>query len=857
MSAKKKNKPTEIEDDELEDLEDEIESLDYTPRELEPSQISDRDEKERANRPAVFDIPVLPLREIVVFPYMVIPLFVGRNLSLAAIEKAMETNREILLVSQKQAKTDHPSREDLHDVGTVAEIMQLLKLPDGIVKILVEGTARARVRKYRDNDKFFEAEIEEYVDTEDKNLRTQALMRNAITQFEAYIKLNKNVPVEIINVTNSVENPGRLADIIVAHLKLKVEAKQEVLEAFSAEDRLSMICDILNKEIEILNIEKKIRGRVRKQMEQVQKEYYLREQIKAIQKELGENDEAANEAKEFRKLIDKAKMPKDIKDKVLKELDKFAKMSYSSAESGVIRNYLEIMVELPWSKKTKDHLDAKVAQETLDKDHYGLEKVKERIIEFLAVCQLKNTIKGPILCLVGPPGVGKTSLARSIAEAMGRKFARISLGGMRDEAEIRGHRRTYVGAMPGRLIQTLKQVGTKNPVILLDEIDKTGSDFKGDPSSALLEVLDPEQNVTFRDHYIGVPFDLSQVLFLTTANHPYSIPGPLMDRMEVISLSGYTEEEKVQIAKKYLVPKQIEENGLKEGQLSISEDALVEIIRCYTREAGVRDLERKVGSVARKVAKAMVMEKDKKTRKVTAKNVVDYLGVRKLLPDMQGIEDQVGVVTGLAVTSLGGNILPIEVEIMEGAGKILLTGNLGDVMKESCQAAITYVRRHREKFFIDPEFYKKLDIHIHAPEAAIPKDGPSAGITIATALVSALTNVRVRKDVAMTGEISLKGKVMPIGGVRDKSLAAYRVGIKDIILCEENEKDLEEIPKEIKENIRFHIVKTFDEVLKVALVAKDYQDLLSGKAKPAIVASEPKSKGRGRRKSVQIQATED
>jgi ATP-dependent Lon protease len=782
-------------------------------------------------------MPVLPLREVVVFPYMVIPLFVGRDMSLAAIEKAMETDRRILLISQKQAKTDNPEVDDLHEVGTIAEVMQLLKLPDGIVKILVEGLSRASVRNYTDNKEFFEAEVNVYEDDDEKTVKTQALMRNAIAQFEQYVKLNKTVPVEIINVTSTVESPGRLADIIVAHLKLKVEVKQDVLEAFDPESRLSMITDILNKEIEILNIESKIRGRVRKQMEQIQKEYYLREQMKAIQKELGENDEVAAEVKELKKAIERAKMPKDVKDKAVKELDKFAKMSYSSAESGVIRNYLEWLTELPWAKKTKDKLDANEAQDVLDQDHFGLEKVKERIIEFLAVCQLKKSIKGPILCLVGPPGVGKTSLAKSVARAMGRKFARVSLGGMRDEAEIRGHRRTYVGAMPGRIIQMLKQVGTRNPLICLDEIDKTGSDFKGDPASALLEVLDPEQNNAFRDHYLGVPFDLSQVLFFTTANYYQGIPAPLLDRMEIINLSGYTEEEKLEIAQRYLVPKQMEENGLEEGQLTIDKSGLVEIIRCYTREAGVRNLERQIGSVCRKVAKEMVTTGRDKGRRVSEKHVEKYLGVRQFLPDMQGKDDQVGVVAGLAVTSLGGTMLPIEVEVLEGNGKIILTGNLGDVMKESCQAAITYVRKNRIKLGIPKDFHKKLDIHIHAPEAAVPKDGPSAGITIATAVVSALTDVRVRKDVAMTGEISLKGHVLPIGGVKDKSLAAYRVGIRDIVICKQNEKDLQDVPKEIKKKLNFHIVTDFSEVLDVAFVKEDYEKLLAKAKKKSSTAS--------------------
>ncbi|MCO4783940.1 MAG: endopeptidase La [Candidatus Cloacimonetes bacterium] len=797
-------------DDELEDTEEFFLSDDH-----EEDELPRRVEK-------VFTLPVLPLREIVVFPYMVIPLFVGRAPSLKAIDKSLDGNREILLVSQKDAKVDNPKAKDLHDVGTIAEIMQPLKLPDGIVKILVEGTSRAKVFEYTKEEGCLVAKVEEFEDLEEKNLRTQALMRNSISQFEQYIKLNKNVPIEIINVINSVESPGRLADVIVAHLKLKVSDKQEVLEAFNAEERLAMLCDILNREIEILNIEKRIRGRVRKQMEQVQKEYYLREQIKAIQKELGENDEVAAEVRDLKEALEKAKLPKDVKEKAFKELDKFSKMSQSSAESGVIRNYLEVLSELPWSKKSKDRLDAIKAQEILDKDHFGLEKVKERIIEFMAVCQLKKSIKGPILCLVGPPGVGKTSLAKSIAEAMGRKFARISLGGVRDEAEIRGHRRTYIGALPGRIIQTLREVGTKNPLILLDEIDKTSSDFKGDPSSALLEVLDPEQNINFTDHYISVPFDLSSVLFLTTANHIQGIPGPLMDRMEVINLSGYTQEEKTEIADRYLVPKQIKENGLTEKHLDIDKKALVEVIRCYTKEAGVRTLERTVGSLCRKVAKEFVIDPKKKKVKLSEKHIKKYLGARKILPDEQSEDHQVGVVTGLAVTSLGGCTLPIEVETLEGSGKVIITGNLGDVMKESCQAAVSYVRKHRDVFKINKDFYKKLDIHIHAPEAAVPKDGPSAGITIATGVVSALTNIEVRKDVAMTGEISLKGRVMPIGGLKEKSLAAYRVGIKDIIVCKENEKDIEEIPKEIQKQINFHIVRTFSEVLSVALVHNDY-----------------------------------
>jgi len=769
----------------------------------------------------VREYPLLPLREMVVFPYMIIPLFVGRPKSLKAIEMAMEEGREMMVVAQRDSSTDEPQPKDLYHVGTVVQVMQVVKLPDDIVKILVEGGHRARVDEVKIQGDSMIARVTEIPDDEEKTVKIEALMRNVVSQFEQYIKINKKIPVEVVVVANNVESPGRLADIITAHLNLGVEVKQEILEAFSPEERLERLSAILHKEIEIQQIDKKIRGRVRKQMETIQKEYYVREQIKAIQKELGDADELLEEVEVYKQKIAEAKMPEVAEKKCLKEVDKLAKTSAMSAESGVLRSYIDTMIELPWSISSKDKLDIPKAHKILDEDHYGLEEPKERILEFLSVCKLKRSLKGPIICLMGPPGVGKTSVARSVARAMGREFVRVSLGGIHDEAEIRGHRKTYVGAMPGRIIQLIKRAGTNNPVFLLDEIDKTGKDFRGDPSSALLEVLDPEQNGTFTDHYLGVPFDLSKVLFLTTANVPHTIPEPLRDRMEIIRIPGYTEEDKVEIGRKYLVPKQMRENGLKRRHVSCDDSALVHIIRYYTREAGVRELERQIGGVFRKVAKHIVLTGKKALRvRITASRVKKYLGIPKYRYGQREETPEIGVVTGLAWTEVGGCILPIEAITMEGTGKLIITGQLGDVMQESARAAVSYLRSHYSEFGIPQNFHKSTDLHIHAPEGAIPKDGPSAGITIATAVVSAVTGRAVSPLVAMTGEITVLGKVLPVGGIKEKVLAAFRVGIRDIVLCKKNSKDIEEIPAKIRKQITFHPVEHFTEVLDVALVKK-------------------------------------
>ena len=770
--------------------------------------------------------PLLPLRDVVVFPYMVVPLFVGRKKSIRAIEEAMLKNRKIILCSQKQAKTDDPEAEELFETGTVAEILQLLKLPDGILKILVEGTTRIKINRFTKLDEFFEVEGEVIYTEDKKTIELQALMRNIITLFEQYVKLNKKIPLEVIMVANNVEEPGRLADIITAHLNLKVEEKQEILEAFEPRDRLERIASILNRELEIMMVEKKIRGQVRKQMEQIQKEYYLREQMKAIQKELGDADERTEEVEELKQAIAKAGMPEEAREKADKELAKLTKMPPGSAEATVSRNYIDWLVALPWKKHTRDRIDLEKCQEILDEDHFGLKKVKERILEYLAVCRLKKSIKGPILCLIGPPGVGKTSLGKSIARALNRKFARISLGGMRDEAEIRGHRRTYIGAMPGRIIQAVRDTGANNPVILLDEIDKMGMDFRGDPSSALLEALDPEQNYSFSDHYIATPFDLSKVLFLTTANVPHTIPGPLRDRLEVVYLPGYTEEEKVSISQKYLVPKQKEANGIDKHDINIEESAIVEVIRKFTREAGVRSLERELASIFRKIARDLVLGKlkpDSSTARgrvnldVTNASVEQYLGIPKFHNDKLEGKDEIGLVNGLAWTEVGGTTLPIEVVVMPGRGKIILTGSLGDVMKESAHASLSYLRSHADEINMRPIDYDSIDLHIHFPEGAVPKDGPSAGIAIATAIYSALNEAPVRNDFAMTGEITLRGRVLPVGGIKEKLLAAHRQNITDIILSADNEKELEEIPPQILKNLTIHKVSLASEVLKLAL----------------------------------------
>ncbi|NLI75638.1 MAG: endopeptidase La [Candidatus Riflebacteria bacterium] len=773
--------------------------------------------------------PLLPLRDVVVFPYMVVPLFVGRKKSIRAIEEAMLKERKIILCSQKQAKTDDPAMADLYETGTIAEILQLLKLPDGILKILVEGTTRVKIKSFTKSDEYFEVEVAEVVTEDQKTIEMQALMRNVISLFEQYVKINKKIPLEVIMVANNVDEPGRLADIITAHLTLKVEEKQEILEAFEPKARLEKIATILNRELEIMMVEKKIRGQVRKQMEQIQKEYYLREQMKAIQKELGEGEERGEEIEELKEAIAKAKMPEEARTKAEKEINKLTKMPPGSAEATVSRNYIDWLVSLPWSKSSKDRIELEKSEEILEKDHFGLKKVKERILEYLAVCRLKKSIKGPILCLIGPPGVGKTSLGKSIARSLNRKFARISLGGMRDEAEIRGHRRTYIGAMPGRIIQSLRDTGTKNPVILLDEIDKMGMDFRGDPSAALLEALDPEQNHSFSDHYISTPFDLSKVLFLTTANVPHTIPPALKDRLEIVYLPGYTEDEKVEIAKKYLIPKQLESNGVKKYKVAIEETAIRKVIREYTRESGVRSLERELASICRKIARQIVTQSKTSTEdelkkklesepvKVTDEKVESYLGVPTFHGDKKEERDEIGVATGLAWTEVGGTILPIEAAVMPGRGKIILTGSLGNVMKESAHASLSYLRARAGQLRMRPIDYDKIDLHIHFPEGGVPKDGPSAGIAITTAIYSALNEVPISRDVAMTGEITLRGKVLPVGGIKEKLLAAHRNGILTIIVSEENEKELSEIPDEIRKGLTIHRVKNWEQVLKLAL----------------------------------------
>lgn len=774
-------------------------------------------QEEREQQEFKEQLPLLPLRGVVVFPYMVIPLNVGREKSIKALEEAMVDDRIILLAAQKQEKTDNPQPEDIYSIGTIAEIKQLLKLPDGTIRVVVEGLARACIDSYEQMDPYYQVKYTKLDDIEDKTLEIEALMRSIIYQFEQYIKLSKRIPPETLASVVSVEEPGRLADIIASYLTLKVADKQYILEAISSKQRLENLSEILGKEMELLELERKIHSRVRKQMEKTQKEYYLREQLKAIQKELGEKDERQAETEELRERIAELNLPESVEEKVLKEVEKLEKMPAMSAEAVVVRNYLDTVLSLPWTNKTEDNLDIKEAEKILDEDHYGLEKVKERILEFLAIRKLTQKIKGPILCLVGPPGVGKTSLGKSVARALSRKFVRISLGGVRDEAEIRGHRRTYVGAMPGRIIQGMKQAGSANPVFLLDEIDKMSMDFRGDPSAALLEVLDPEQNNTFSDHYLEIPFDLSEVMFITTANAMHNIPRPLLDRMEVIYVSGYTEDEKVKIAEKYLVPKLIKDHGLQPENLNLVESPLRTVIRNYTREAGVRNLERNLANICRKAAKEIVSEGVSQV-KVTSQNLHKFLGPLKYRHAIAEKENEVGVATGLAWTETGGDILSIEVTVMPGKGRLTLTGKLGDVMKESAQAAFSYVRSKAEQLGIEPDFHEKNEVHIHVPEGAIPKDGPSAGITMATALASALTNRPVKKDVAMTGEITLRGRVLPIGGLKEKLLAAHRAGIKTALVPLENKKDLDDIPVNVKKRLRIVLVEQLDQVLEEALV---------------------------------------
>lgn len=762
-------------------------------------------------------IPLLPLRGVLVFPYMVIHLDVGRDKSISAIDEAMLTDREILLVMQKDAQTDEPAVEDIYHTGTIAEIKQLLKLPGGTIRVLVEGKARARIINFKDNEDYLQVDAEEFPEKTAITPEIEALMRTLVDKFENYVKISKKIPPEAVVSVVTVDEPNRLADIIAAHLTLKPNDKQMVLEKIDITERLEFLCEIITKEMEILELERKINMRVRKQMEKTQKEYYLREQMKAIQKELGEKDDLKAETEDLKEKIEKARMSKEAREKALKELERLEKMPPMVAEATVVRNYLDWMLSIPWYKQTKDRLDINRAQAILDEDHYGLEKVKERIIEYLAIRQLAKKMKGPILCFVGPPGVGKTSLAKSIARALQRNFVRMSLGGVRDEAEIRGHRRTYVGAMPGRIIQGMKQAGTKNPVFLLDEIDKMSMDFRGDPSAALLEVLDPEQNSTFSDHYIEAAYDLSKVMFITTANTQYNIPRPLLDRMEIIYISGYTEEEKHKIASLYLLPKQLKEHGLTEQQLGISENGLRRIIREYTREAGVRNLEREIATICRKTARDIVAKKEENV-KVTAQNVEKYLGIPRYRYGVAEKESEVGVATGLAWTETGGDVLFVETTLYKGKGNLMLTGKLGDVMKESAYAALSYIKSRAEKLRLDFAMFENQDIHIHVPEGAIPKDGPSAGITIATAMASTLTNKPIRKDLAMTGEITLRGRVLPVGGIKEKVIAAHRAGIRKVVLPKENEKNLEDVPQSVKKKIDFHFVEHMDEILAVALL---------------------------------------
>jgi ATP-dependent Lon protease len=764
------------------------------------------------------ELPLLPLRGLTVFPYMILHFDVGRMKSIKALEEAMINNQLIFLVTQRDAKNDSPSTEDVYRIGTISKVKQLLKLPGDTIRVLVEGISRAEISEFTQTEPFFMAEVVEkiFVDDEESKLEVEALKRRVVSTFEEYSKFNNKISPETVLSVMSIDDADQLSDIIVSNLALKVEQKQEILNEFQPKVRLEKLLEIIVKEIDIMQIEKDINIKVRKQMDKMQKEYYLREQLKAIQNELGDKEGITGEVEEYKRKLKEGNFNEEIEQKVLKELDRLLKMPSGSAEGSVIRTYLDWIFDLPWNKKTEEIIDLKRAEAILDEDHYGLEKVKERIIEYLAIRKLKSNLKGPILCLVGPPGVGKTSIAKSIARSLNRNYVRMSLGGVRDEAEIRGHRRTYVGAMPGRIITALKQAGSCNPLILLDEIDKMSNDFRGDPASAMLEVLDGEQNFAFRDHYMELPFDLSDVMFLTTANSLDTIPRPLLDRMEVITLTSYTEEEKVNIATRYLFPKQIEAHGLKKESIKVDEQAVRDIINCYTREAGVRNLERQIATVCRKVAKKLVSSKQHSV-KITASNLEKYLGTKKFRYDKANEKDEVGIATGLAWTPVGGDTLTIEVNLMEGSGKLELTGQLGDVMKESARAAMSFIRSKAEQYMIEKDFYSKYDIHIHVPEGAIPKDGPSAGITLATAMVSALTGLPVKKNVAMTGEITLRGRVLPIGGLKEKVLAAHRAGIDTIIIPLDNKKDLEDIPEAVRKKIKFVIAEGMDTVLNTAL----------------------------------------
>jgi ATP-dependent Lon protease len=763
-------------------------------------------------------LPLIPLRNIVVFPQMIVPLFIGRSKSVKALEETMAKDKLLVFASQKSEEEEEPSPSDICKIGTLSEIVQMMPLPDGSTKILVEGICRVKIRDYVKESPYFRVEVERVAEPEEISVEAEALVRQIIKQFEDYVKLNRRIPAETLMSIINVDNPGRLADLVASYLSLKAEEKQDILEAVKVEKRLKKLSDILEKEIGVLGVEKDLQGKVRKQIEKVQKEYFLKEKLRAIQDELGEEDEYLQpELSEYRKKIDTAKLPKEVKEKANKELERLAQMPAMGSEASVVRTYLDWLTELPWKKKTKSKLDISEVEAKLNEDHFGLEKVKERILEYFAVLQLTGKMGGTILCFVGPPGVGKTSVARSIARAMGRKFTRVALGGVRDEAEIRGHRRTYVGSLPGRVMQSINKIKVANPVFLLDEIDKLGTDFRGDPASALLEVLDPEMNKEFSDHYLEVPFDLSDVFFITTANTQGPIPKPLQDRMEIIQMSGYTEEEKMGIAKGYLIPRELEKHGLKKNQVEMDDKTLLTIIREYTKEAGVRNLEREIAKVLRKIATRVVKEEADKKTIVSASDLADYLGAPKYRFGLAEEKDQIGTVMGLAWTEVGGDTIPVEVSIMNGRGNLTVTGQLGEVMQESAKAAMSFVRSRAKKFGLADNFYRKIDVHIHIPEGAVPKDGPSAGITIATALTSALTEIPVRRDVAMTGEITLRGKVLPIGGLKEKLLAARRAGIKNVIIPKENKKDLEEVRKEIPSDLNIIFAKEMDDVLKIAL----------------------------------------
>jgi len=786
-------------------------------------------------------LPVLPLRDVVVYPHMVIPLFVGREKSVVALDRAMAAGKEILLVAQTQADVDEPGARDLHEIGTLATILQLLKLPDGTVKVLVEGARRARLRNL-EVDECFTAEAEPLAETESRDDREmEVLSRSVISRFEQYVKLNKKIPPEILTSLNGIDSPSRLADTVAAHMALKLDERQKILEIAEVRPRLEHVLGLVDSEIDMLRIEKRIRGRVKQQMEKSQREYYLNEQMKAIQKELGEMDDAPNELADLENKIRAAGMTKEAREKATSELGKLKLMSPMSAEATVVRNYIDWLLKVPWKKRTKIHQDLEEAEAVLEADHYGLEKVKERILEYLAVQQRVKALKGPILCLVGPPGVGKTSLGQSIARATNRQFVRMSLGGVRDEAEIRGHRRTYIGSMPGKIVQNLGKVKVRNPLFLLDEVDKMSMDFRGDPSSALLEVLDPEQNATFNDHYLEVDFDLSEVMFVCTANS-LNIPPPLLDRMEVIRLAGYTEDEKLNISKRYLVPKQMKQNGLREGELMISDSAILDIIRYYTREAGVRNLEREIARICRKVVKQVLLRPRRSSMRVNHNNVGKYLGVRRFRYGRADENDQIGQVTGLAWTEVGGELLTIEAAIVAGKGKLIQTGQLGDVMQESIHAAMTVVRSRAEVLGIAKDFHQTTDVHVHVPEGATPKDGPSAGIGMCVALVSALTKIPARASVAMTGEITLRGEVLPIGGLKEKLLAAHRGGVETVLIPLDNEKDLAEIPKNIKDKLNIVPVKWIDEVFALALQHMPHPKTQNEAPAPAPAEADAKTK---------------